>query len=124
MNWKTLRVTYSSGALDLEDSVRFGRSSTGLCGVPYMDLLEQASLESSRSLQVPNSQCFCCIKSTFKSLKAVKLTYWCNIFIYKASIDLDSESGYDSSAQEDSGAEDVASLWVEKFRPKSYLQVN
>ncbi len=42
----------------------------------------------------------------------------------KASIDLDNESGYDSSAQEDSGGEDIASLWVEKFRPRSYLQVS
>ena len=39
----------------------------------------------------------------------------------QASIDLDSDSGYDSVQEENN--EDVANLWVEKFRPKSYLQV-
>ena len=46
-----LRDENISGELDLKDSVRFGRS-TGLCGVPYMDLLDQASMETSKSLQV------------------------------------------------------------------------
>jgi hypothetical protein len=53
-----------------------------------------------------------------------KLMEWVILYLTKASIDLDNESGYDSSAQEDSGGEDIASLWVEKFRPRSYLQVS
>jgi hypothetical protein len=48
-----LKSDYNSGELDIKDSVRFGRT-TGLCGVPYADLLEQASIESSKSLQVKN----------------------------------------------------------------------
>ena len=39
----------------------------------------------------------------------------------QTSVELDPESGYESL--HDETAEDVESLWVEKFRPKSYLQV-
>jgi hypothetical protein len=37
--------------LDLKSSIRSARP-TGLCGVPFADLLEQATLESSKMLQV------------------------------------------------------------------------
>jgi hypothetical protein len=41
----------------------------------------------------------------------------------QANAELDGESGYESLHDDDSASEDAESLWVEKFRPKSYLQV-
>ncbi len=83
-----LKSDYNSGELDIKDSVRFGRT-TGLCGVPYADLLEQASIESSKSLQVKNyfaqvSRCSSVIKTLTrlarigqKNTKDLKLTAFC-----------------------------------------------
>ena len=53
--------------------------------------------------------CFCSLNTSFLASN-------------QTSVELDPESGYESLLDE--SAEDFESLWVEKFRPKSYLQVN
>ena len=83
---------------DDDDSSKVEKSTyTGLCGQPYSVLLERAIQEQLR------------IQESIKS----------HTETYHDSVVTESDSGIESSEDESSRT----TLWVEKFRPKSYMQL-